>query len=326
MRIGNLTIDGTLFLAPLAGISSYPFRFLARRFGAAMCYTEMVSADAIIRDQRRTLSMLDIKPDEYPVGVQLFGSRPEYMEKAVKRVEQFNPQLIDINIGCPVPKVVRKNGGAALLKNPFLALEVIAATVDSASVPVTIKIRTGWQKNRDVYLEIAQKAEKTGVAAITLHPRARTENYGDKSDWSKIALLKREVSIPVIGNGDIKTPQDAKRMFDETGCDAVMLGRAAMKNPYIFRRIRTYLEKGEIIPDLTARERLDLALEHTRMMIEQFSEKGGVLKMRKHLAWYTKGLSGGAKIRNRMRDINTYADVRALADSYLSYKSVPNNG
>lgn len=326
MRIGNLTIDGSLFLAPLAGISSYPFRFLTRRFGAAMCYTEMVSADAIIRDQRRTLSMLDIGPDEYPVGVQLLGSRPEYMEKAVKRLEQFNPQLIDINIGCPVPKVIRKNGGAALLKNPSLALEVIAATVDSASIPVTIKIRTGWQKGRDVYLEIAQKAEKKGIAAITLHPRARTENYSDKSDWSKIALLKSEVSIPVIGNGDIKTPQDAKRMFDETGCDAVMLGRAAMKNPYIFRRIRTYLEKGEIIPDLTARERLDLALEHTRMMIEQFSEKGGVLKMRKHLAWYTKGLSGGAKIRNRMRDINTYADVRALADSYLSYNSVTNNG
>ncbi len=326
MRIGNLTIDGTLFLAPLAGISSYPFRFLARRFGAAMCYTEMVSADAIIRDQRRTLSMVDIAPDEYPVGVQLFGSKPEYMEKAVRKIEQFGPHLIDINIGCPVPKVVKKNGGAALLKNPALALEVIAATVDNASVPVTIKIRTGWQKNRDVYLEIAKNAEKIGVAAVTLHPRSRTENYGDKSDWSKIALLKKEISIPVIGNGDIRTPQDAKRMFDETGCDAVMLGRAAMKNPYIFRRIKTYLDTGEIIPDLSPGERLDLALEHTRLMIDRFTEKGGVLMMRKHLAWYTKGLSGGAKIRTRMRDLNTYDDVRALVDSYLNYKPMRNNG
>lgn len=270
--------------------------------------------------------MIDIRPDEYPVGAQLFGSKPEYVEKAVRKIEQYNPALIDINIGCPVPKVIKKNGGAALLKNPSLAVEVIAAAVDSASVPVTIKIRTGWIKGQDVYLEIAKKAEKIGIAAITLHPRARTENYGDKSDWSKIALLKKEVSIPVIGNGDIRTPEDAKRMFDETGCDAVMLGRAAMKNPFIFSRIRAYLERGEIIPDLSAGERLELALEHTRMMIDQFTEKGGVLMMRKHLAWYTKGLSGGSKIRNRMRFINTYNDVRDLVNSYLNYNSVRPDG
>lgn len=291
-----------------------------------MCYTEMVSADAVFHGQARTIRMLDLGPGEHPVGVQLFGAKPEYLAGAVPTVEEFGPDLIDLNVGCPVHKVVKKNGGAALLKDPGLAMEVIAATVDKATVPVTIKLRCGWYKGDNVYLDLAKRAEKAGVAAVTLHPRYRTQNYGEKSDWSKIALLKKELSIPVIGNGDVVTPEDAARMLSETGCDAVMLGRAAMKNPYIFRRIKTYLEKQKLIPELDPKDRLEMALEHTRLMIEQFGEKWGVMQIRKHLAWYTKGLSGGARLRNRMRDINTFADVHDLVESYLNYKGTGQDG
>jgi tRNA-dihydrouridine synthase B len=318
MKIGNLTVTGSLFLAPLAGISSHPFRVLARRYGASMCYTEMISVDALIRLQERTLRLIDIRPGDHPVGIQLFGSIPEYMAGAVKIIDDFNPDLIDINLGCPVKKVTRKNGGAALLKDMKLAEELISAAVENSARPVTIKIRTGWTTDDEAYLEVGRMAEKLGVAAVTLHPRSRTEGYEKKSDWSKIARLKREISIPVIGNGDIKTPLDAAEMIRQTACDAVMIGRAAMKNPYIFRRVKTYLEKGEIIPDLSVRQKVELALEHTRLMMEQFGEKGAVLKMRKHLAWYSKGMRAGADLRRELKSVSCYDDISNLLNCHLA--------
>ncbi len=316
MKIGNLTVEDKLLLAPLAGISNRAFRMLARRYGAAICYTEMISSEAIVRNQRKTLAMIDITPDEHPVGVQLFGSAPDSLAKAVRKVQEFGPDLIDLNLGCPVKKVIKKNGGAALLKNETLAGELMSAAVENSVVPVTIKMRTGWDSASDVYIEIGKIAEKKGVAAITLHPRSRTEDYSKKADWSKIGLLKREVSIPVIGNGDVNTPQDAESMFKQTNCDAIMLGRAAIKNPHIFKRIGVYLSEGRLIPDLTINERIELALEHARLLIEQFGDRLGVLKMRKHLAWYTKGFSGGAELRRRLKTVESYEDIQSLFYAY----------
>ncbi len=326
MKIGNLTIENPLFLAPLAGVSCFPFRLLARRFGASMCYTEMISADALIRNSARTLAMIDFGPDEHPVGIQVCGSKPELMAKGVKKALAFKPDIIDINFGCPVPKVTKKNGGSALLKDPALAAEVIAAAIDSSNVPVTVKLRTGWTREQETFLEIAKNAAKLGIAAITLHARARSEDYSNKCEWEKIAALKREVNIPVIGNGDIGTPEDAKAMFDQTGCDGIMLGRAAMKNPHIFARIKRYLETGELIPELPAAARLELALEHARMMIERYDDKAGILKMRKHLSWYTRGLRESGDLRNNLRFVKSYNDISELFDNYLNSPAVGTDG
>ncbi len=303
-------------MAPLAGISNYPFRFLARKFGASFCYTEMISADAIARNQEKTIRMVDMTPDEHPVGVQIFGSKPEYVAKAVKVVERFGPDLIDINIGCPVRKVVKNNGGAALLKNPTLAGEIMAAAVENCSLPVTIKIRSGWTKDSDVYLELGKLAEKAGISAIAFHPRSRSDSYKDKSDWSKITLLKQEVSIPVIGNGDINTPEDAAAMLSQTGCDAIMIGRAAMRNPFIFQQIKSYLDDGNIMPDMSIGDKYKLILEHSLLITKQFGERNGALLMRKHLAWYTKGIRGGADLRRQMFTVESYQDICKLFNDY----------
>lgn len=318
MTIGNLTIDGNLFLAPLAGISNRPFRLLARRCGASLCYTEMVSADAIVMAQAKTLRMIDIRPDDHPVGIQLFGSKPDRIAGAVGKVLEFKPDLIDLNLGCPVKKVVKKNGGAALLKDLNLTGEIMAAAVENSTVPVTIKIRTGWDSRSDVYLEVGKAAEKLGVAAITLHPRSRTQDYGVRPDWSKIRHLKGEVSIPVIGNGDVKTPVDARDILTQTGCDAIMIGRAAMRNPFIFKQISTYLTDGRLLPDPTVRQTIDLALEHSRQVIEEIGEGTGVLMMRKHLAWYSNGFRGGAELRRKLKAVVSYADIHTLLHEYLN--------
>ena len=317
MTIGNLTLEGILLLAPLAGISNRAFRLLARKYGASLCYTEMLSADALIRRQEKTFRMIDFLPDEHPIGVQLFGSSPEIIGEAVKIAHEFKPDLIDLNLGCPVKKVVRKNGGAALLKDLTLAGELMAAAVENSNIPVTVKMRTGWDLQSDCYIEVGKVAEKIGIAAVTLHPRNRNENYGTGADWSKIELLKNELSIPVIGNGDINTPQDARKMLEETGCDALMIGRAAMKNPYIFRQIRTFLDEGKLLPDNNIREKIDLALEHSRLMVEQFGERGGSMMMRKHLAWYSKGLRGGAEFRDSLKRVDSYKGIVSILTDYL---------
>lgn len=311
-----MTIEGRLFLAPLAGISNRPFRLLARRYGAALSYTEMASADAIFRKQEKTIRMIDITPEEHPIGVQLFGSKPEYMETAVKKVSEYNPDLIDLNLGCPVKKVVRKNGGAAILKDMGLAEELMAAAVENSVVPVTIKIRTGWDGKSDVFVEVGKLAEKVGVAAVTLHARSRSQNYGDPCDWSKIRLLKKELGIPVIGNGDVNTPQDAEQMFQETGCDAIMIGRAAMRDPSIFQRINHYLDHGDIHAELSVEEKISLSLEHASLLIDRFGEKNGAMMMRKHLAWYSKGFRGGAHLRRQLKTVCSMNDMKNLFDQY----------
>nr|MBN2277185.1 tRNA dihydrouridine synthase DusB [candidate division Zixibacteria bacterium] len=314
-------------MAPLAGISNRPFRLLARKYGAALCYTEMISADAVAMNQEKTLQMIDISKDEYPIGVQLFGSKPELLASAVRKVAEFHPDLIDLNLGCPVKKVTKKNGGAALLKNLQLSVELMVAAVENARVPVTIKMRTGWEASDDVYLEIGRQAEKIGVAAVTLHARSRAHDYSTRSDWSKIALLKRELTIPVIGNGDVVTPFDARQLLDGTGCDFVMIGRAAMKNPHVFKIINTYLEEGRILPELDPASKAAMALEHARLMVACYGQKGGALKMRKHLAWYSKGFPDGAELRRKLMQVLDLSQIENIFREYLARidMSAPNN-
>jgi tRNA-dihydrouridine synthase B len=317
MRIGNLNINGILFLAPLAGISNRAFRQLARKYGADLCYTEMISSDAVVYDQKKTMAMIDLGREEHPVGIQLFGSSPENIGNAIKKLDDFNADLIDLNLGCPVKKVIKKNGGAGLLRDLNLISEILVAAVENTRKPVTIKMRTGWEADVDVFLEAGRIAEKAGVAAITLHPRSRSAGFSGKSDWSKITQLKGEVAIPVIGNGDVNTPLDAADMLSQTGCDAIMIGRAAMRNPYIFRQIKEYMNEGVVLPEMTIVAKIEMALEHSRLIMDQFGEKHGAMMMRKHLGWYSKGFVGGARLREKLKHVLCYADIKQLFDDYL---------
>lgn len=307
-------MKGRAVLAPLAGVSNRPFRVLAIRSGAALTYTEMVSSEGIIRNQRKTLTMMEFKPDEQPIGIQLFGAKPEVMGQAAGVVvEQFHPDLIDINFGCPVKKVVRKNGGAAVLKDLHLTEDIIRAVVEAAGrTPVTIKMRTGWDDRSPVYLEVGRIAQRAGVGGVCLHARSRADGYGGRADWSAIKLLKQAVGIPVIGNGDVFTAQDARRMIDETGCDYVMVGRAAMLSPLIFRQINEYLETGRQPGDILLSERMELACLHARLMAETYGEERGIRMMRRSLVRYLKGFERATELRRDVTQVNTLADVERI--------------
>lgn len=320
MHIGNLTIKRLALLAPLAGVSNRPFRVMAIKAGAAMTYTEMVSSEGIIRNQSKTMEFMEFKSDEQPLGIQLFGANPESMKEAAEiTVRNNNPDLIDINFGCPVKKVVNKNGGAAVLKDILLTEDIIRATVEGAGeTPVTIKIRTGWDDQSPVFEQVGEIAQKAGAKAITLHARSRAKGFSGTADWTSIKKLKETVDIPVIGNGDIKTPQDVKQMIDETGCDAVMLGRAAMGNPFIFGQINHYLETGEMLDEPTIQEKFEMAKLHARLMAEQFGEERGAKMMRRYLGWYVKGFRGASELRPHLFQVNTVKDIENVLDKYLT--------
>ncbi|UCG62430.1 MAG: tRNA dihydrouridine synthase DusB [Candidatus Zixiibacteriota bacterium] len=308
-----------MLLAPLAGVSNRPFRVLAIKAGAALTYTEMVSSEGIIRNQQKTLSMMEFGPDEKPIAIQLFGANPEVMRQAAQiAVEKYGPDVIDINFGCPVKKVVNKNGGAAVLKDMDLTRDIIEATVEGAAgIPVTIKMRTGWDDANPVYIQAGQIAQKAGAGAITLHARSRAGAFSGRADWSAIKNLKDSVDIAVIGNGDINTPEDARRMFDETGCDAVMIGRAAMKNPLIFKHINHYLNTGEKLPEPTTKDKIELALEHARLMAEYYGEERGIKMMRRYLGWYVTGFHNATILRPKLFQVNTLANIEAIFREHL---------
>lgn len=318
MNIGNLNLRGTVLLAPLAGVSNRPFRVLAIRAGAAMTFTEMVSSEGIIRHQEKTLSMMEFKPDEQPLGIQLFGSDPEVMGRAAAiTAELFHPDAIDLNFGCPVKKVVNKNGGAAVLKDLVLTEEIIRAVVEGAGeIAVTVKMRCGWDDTSPVYCEVGQIAERSGAKAVTLHARSRAKGFSGKADWSAIKELKEAVKITVIGNGDAQTPEDVKTMLEETGCDGVMIGRAALGNPFIFSQIATYLMTGESVSEPSEADKIGMARLHARLMAEQFGEEKGAIMMRRYLGWYVKGFPGATDLRPQLFAVNTVSDIDRVFAEY----------
>ncbi|GFI62295.1 putative tRNA-dihydrouridine synthase [Clostridiales bacterium] len=314
MKIGNVELENNVFLGPMAGVTDRPFRTICHEFGCGLVYSEMVSAKGIYYDNKNTKELLDIGEEEMPASIQLFGSEPEIMGEMAKRIENINASFVDINMGCPVPKVVKNGEGSALMKTPELAGEIINAMVRSQSKPVTVKIRKGFGGNMNA-VEMAQIAEENGAAAIAVHGRTREEYYSGIADWDIIKEVKKAVSIPVIGNGDINLPQDAERMLDYTSCDAVMIARGARGNPWIFRRTAHYLKTGELLAEPSIEEKISVAMRHAKMLVAYKGEYIGVRQMRAHMAWYIKGVSGASALRDKINHAEKIEEIEELLES-----------
>jgi len=321
LRIAHLEVESPVFLAPLAGVSDAPFRLLCREQGAAWVCSELVSSDGLVRGSQRTLDYLYFFPAERPVGVQLFGSDPAVMAEAARYVSarppELRPDFIDINIGCPVHKVVTREAGAALLCNLPLLGDMVRAVVEASSLPVTAKTRCGWDNDHRNGVEVAQLLEQCGVAMIAIHARTRAQKFEGKADWSVIAEAKRRVSVPVVGNGDVVSPAAARQMLDETGCDAVMVGRAAFGNPWIFRDTRALLEGRAAPPPPTPAEKLNALVRQFRLAVSITSERHAAHEIRKHVAWYAKGLPNAVRLKERGQKVETVADLEAIVAEYL---------
>jgi len=317
MKIGNLILSGKVVLAPLAGIADSPYRLIAKRFGAALVYTEMISAEGLLRGNTRTLRLFYFNPEERPIGVQIFGSDPEKTASACQLINKLKPDLIDLNFGCPVKKVVKKNGGAALLKDLDLLKKIVSAVTRSAEFPVTVKIRSGWDQNNLVAVQVAKIAEECGASAITVHPRTRKDGFSKRADWNIIACVKKKVNIPVIGSGDILSPQDAKNMLDRTGCDAVMIGRGSIGNPWIFSHTNHFLKCGELLPEPSLKEKIETCFEHAQLLVKEKGEYTGIRSMRKHLVFYTKGIPRSKELRQRLFSLETLEEVKQAFCEYL---------
>src|SRR4051812_4815335 len=314
-----LQVDVPLYLAPMAGVSESPFRRLCRRFGADVVVTEFLSAEGIRRENEATISKLRFGPDERPIGVQIFGADPQAMGEAAAFVtDVFSPEFIDINFGCPVKKVVKRNGGSGCLKDLNLVEQVIRAVARSTSLPVTCKIRSGWNEEMRDPVKIALRCQDAGVRAIALHARTRTQMYTGSARWEEIAAVVEALEIPVLGNGDIKTPLDAVRMHQQTGCAGVMIARGSFGQPWIFDQTRDLLEGRAMRPDPTVEERFAVALDHARMADEyEPDRRGAAIEFRKHLGWYAKGLPGSAELRRRLHAVTTLGEVEGIFDEYL---------
>ena len=316
MKIGNIEIKNSVALAPMAGVTDLPFRILCKEFGCGLLYTEMVSAKAILYKIKNTVPLLETNSAENPIAVQLFGSDPEIMgDMAAILCAERSFDIIDVNMGCPVPKIVNNHEGSALMKNPKLAGEILRNIVSKVDRPVTVKIRKGFDEKNVNAVTVAKEAEAAGVSAIAVHGRTREQYYSGEADYSIIKAVKDAVSIPVIGNGDIRGIDDAKRMYEETGCDGIMIGRAARGNPWIFRDIADYFEKGIINERPDTEEVKKMILRHAGLLIKYKGEYTGIREMRKHVAWYTAGMPHSAMIRNKVNQTESLAELRELVES-----------
>jgi tRNA-dihydrouridine synthase B len=314
----NFKHSRTIIYAPLAGISDSPARRLARKFGADATVTELIAIEGIIRKCQRTMELTRFDDSERPLGIQLFGADPDHIIEAAKIVETLNPDFIDINFGCPARKIVERNGGSSILRDLQLLEKIVSGVVKAVRLPVTVKTRSGWDATSLVYLKAGKIAEDCGAAAIAFHPRTKEQYFSGASDWSQIARLKETLSIPVIGNGDVCSPEDAKRMFDETGCDAVMIGRGSIGNPWIFNRTKHYLTTGELLPEPSWRQKIETALEHLDAMIAYYGNPRGIFKMRSHFCHYLKGMPGSAGIRVEIIRLTLVEEIQTLLLEYVA--------
>ena len=319
VKIGNVEICGPLTLAPMAGVTDAPFRALCRAQGAALTCTEMVSAKAILYKNRNTEELLTIDPKEHPVSLQLFGSDPDIISEIAKQIEERPFDILDLNMGCPVPKVVNNGDGSALMKNPRLAGEIIEKTARAIKKPLTVKIRKGFDDAHVNAVELAHIAQESGAAAVAVHGRTREQYYAGHADWDIIRQVKEAVSIPVIGNGDIRTPEDVAAMAEQTGCDGYMIARGAEGNPWIFRQILHYFDTGEHLARPDFSEVTEMLLRHAKMQIDCKGDYTGIREIRKHAAWYTAGYRNSSKLRGRINEVENYEQLEALFREVESY-------
>lgn len=319
LQIGNVTLENNLILAPMAGVSDLPFRLLCREQGAGLVCMEMVSAKAILYKNRNTEELLTIDSKEHPVSLQLFGSDPDIISEIAKQIEERPFDILDLNMGCPVPKVVNNGDGSALMKNPRLAGEIIEKTARAIKKPLTVKIRKGFDDAHVNAVELAHIAQESGAAAVAVHGRTREQYYAGHADWDIIRQVKEAVSIPVIGNGDIRTPEDVAAMAEQTGCDGYMIARGAEGNPWIFRQILHYFDTGEHLawPDFS--EVTEMLLRHAKMQIDCKGDYTGIREIRKHAAWYTAGYRNSSKLRGRINEVENYEQLEALFREVESY-------
>ncbi len=320
MIIGNVKIEGFAALAPMAGVADLSFRVICKEFGAAYTVGEMVSAKGVSMNDKKSQVLMKIDEKEHPSAIQIFGNEPQIMAEAAKYALSYSPDIIDINMGCPAPKIIKNKSGSFLMKDPVLAGKITRAVVDAVNIPVSVKFRTGWDEKSINCVEFAKIIEANGASFITIHGRTKEQMYAPPVDINSIKAVKDAVSVPVIGNGDIFTPEDAKNMYEQTGVDLVMIGRGSLGRPWLFSQINDYMTTGSYSPEPSPYERMEIMLQHADAICQLRGVQNGMCEIRKHALWYTKGLRGSAKLRSEFSVVKTYEELKLLAEKVTEIK------